>query len=226
MEKSAKSIVQSNFDRFKSYEGSDHIATRSSQINMLTLLESIKPREILEFGAGIGTLTALALENSEANITAVEKNKWCLEQFAVHNLPNNRIMLTQSMPMSNHYDFYIIDDAISINEVCKIFDGKKKSFIVFIEGKRSSTVAKLSFYSIFYKYSSVYIKFPSRLDLFEESSSEKGGSYFHFFKSPLMGVIFSYFRRFKKTKELQHFYYYIRNRIKNRKVANFCSLFF
>jgi hypothetical protein len=210
MTKSVKSIVQTNFLRFKGYEGSEHIATRSSQENLLKILQSTHPKEVLDFGAGIGTLTALVLDNSEANITAVEKNIWCSDQFRAHILPNNRVTLKQFIPEKKHYDIYIIDDSISIGEVCKIFKVEKKSFIIFIEGRRSSTVSMFNFFQIFYSYSCVYTMDPSRLDSFGNRLSEKAGSHFYFFKTSLMAAISSYFKRFKKTEDLRHLSYYIR----------------
>jgi hypothetical protein len=221
MTKSIKSIANSNFLRFKSYEGSAHIATESSQENLLTILKSLQLKDILDFGAGIGTLSALALDNSKANICAVEKNKWCFDQFTAHLLPSNRITLTSAIPINKHYDLYIIDDSVSVREVCKIFKGGKKTFVVFIEGRRSSTITKFSFFSIFYKYSGLYVVGESRLDLYGNSLREKAGSTFYFSKNSLMAVILSYFKRFKKTGDLRQAIYYTKTTLSNKKVGKF-----
>ena len=218
MTESIKSIANSNFLRFKSYEGSEHIATESSQENLLTILKSLQPEDVLDFGAGIGTLSALVLDNSKANICAVEKNKWCSDQFTAHMLPSNRITLTQAIPINKHFDLYIIDDSISIGEVCKIFKGGKKTFALFIEGRRSSTIAKFSFFSIFYKYSCLYVVGESRLDLYGNSLIEKAGSTFYFSKNSLPATILSYFKRFKKTGDLRQAIYYTKSTIRNKKV--------
>jgi tRNA1(Val) A37 N6-methylase TrmN6 len=66
-------FCKSNVSRFQSLEGSEHIATFSSQLNLASIIVDAKARNVLDFGTGIGTLVPLILQFSEAKIYAVEK---------------------------------------------------------------------------------------------------------------------------------------------------------
>ena len=66
-------FVGENFDRFKTKEGSQHIATFSSQLNFLENFCKLDVSNILDFGSGIGTFVPIMLTFSKAQIVAVEK---------------------------------------------------------------------------------------------------------------------------------------------------------
>ena len=102
----------------------------------------------MDFGAGIGTLSNLVIKNTSTNLTAIESNQFCVEQFLKHILPNKRVNLLSEIPRHSRFDLVIIDSVIQTRDIFRLF-GESKYIIVFIEGRRSSTVARLSFLSIF-----------------------------------------------------------------------------
>jgi hypothetical protein len=54
----------SNYDNFKKIEGSEYIATFSSQLNFVEQLVRLKPETVLVYGTGIGTFIPIILNNS------------------------------------------------------------------------------------------------------------------------------------------------------------------
>jgi hypothetical protein len=165
----------------------------------MEILRTYKVDQVMDFGAGIGTLTSLVIKNTNANLTAIEKNEFCIKQFTKHNLPNNRITLLDEIPRHSNFDLAIIDGAIQAREILRLFYGSK-NIIVFIEGRRSSTIARLNFYSIFFRLNRKFQYCPSRLNLFGSSEIEKGGSYFIFNKDTLLKTIFTWMQQLKKLE--------------------------
>jgi hypothetical protein len=172
----------------------------------------------MDFGAGIGTLSNLVIKNTNANLTAIENNQFCVEQFSKHMLPNKRITLLNEIPRHSYFDLIIIDAAIQTRDIFRLFK-RAKLIIVFIEGKRSSTVARLSFFSIFFTLSRRFYYCESRLNLFDSKEIEKGGSYFVFTKSTLLKTILTWVSQFRKTGELNEikvFFFKIWIKLKNK----------
>jgi hypothetical protein len=155
----------------------------------------------MDFGAGIGTLSNLVIKNTSANLTAIENNQFCVEQFSKHMLPSKRINLLKEIPRNNHFDLVIIDSAIQTRHIFRLLKGSKQ-IIIFIEGKRSSTVARLSFFSIFFRLTRRFQYCESRLNLFGSNEIEKGGSYFYFAKGTLLKTISTWVSQLRKTGEL------------------------
>ena len=201
-------IALDNFNTFKKFEGSDHIATVSSQINLLEILRTHQVDQVMDFGAGIGTLTSLVIKHTNVNLTAIEKNEFCIKQFTKHNLPNNRITLLGKIPRYGNFDLVIIDDAIKTSEIFRLFYAAK-NVIVFIEGRRSSTIARLSFYSIFFRMIRKFQYCPSRLNLFGSNEIEKGGSSFVFNKGTLLKTVITWMQQLRKTGELNQIKFFI-----------------
>jgi len=196
-----KDIALNNFNLFKKFEGSEHIATISSQINILEILKKYPIYSVMDFGAGIGTLSNLIIKNTNVNLTAIEDNPFCIAQFSKHILPNKRVNLLNEIPRNNEFDFVIIDNAIQTRDIFRLFRDSKQ-VIVFIEGRRSSTVTRLSFLSIFFRLSRRFYHCESRLNLFGSKEIEKGGSYFIFTKSTLLSTISTWLSQFRETGEL------------------------
>ena len=87
-------FVNSNFNRFSSKVGSEHIASISSQLNIAELLVAFEYKYIFDFGSGIGTLVELYLEMTSANVLAFEGNEWCRNEF-VANIESDRVRLIE-----------------------------------------------------------------------------------------------------------------------------------
>ena len=71
-------LVAKNFDTFAQLEGSQHIATFSSQLNLAECLVNFEFKQILDYGSGIGTLVPILLKLTDGKICAVEKNRRAL----------------------------------------------------------------------------------------------------------------------------------------------------
>ncbi|TSC63113.1 MAG: hypothetical protein G01um101448_98 [Parcubacteria group bacterium Gr01-1014_48] len=132
------------YEAFKEKEGSEHIATPLSICAVLKL--AAKSENVLEIGAGIGTLSYAILAHSRAALTTYEDNFFCIEQLKKNlQMFDGRFKLLTSymqMPSSRHFDLVIVDGANGQNH-----DGGYKRFIhdlfsgvypkiVYIEGVR------------------------------------------------------------------------------------------
>ena len=180
----------------------------------------------MDFGAGIGTLSNLIIKNTNANLTAIENDPFCVAQFSKHILPNKRVNLLNEIPKHNKFDLVIIDNAIQTSDIFRLFRGSKQ-VIVFIEGRRSSTVARLSFLSIFFRLTRRFYHCESRLNLFGSKEIEKGGSYFIFTKSTLLRSISTWVSQFRETGELSEikvFFFKIWTKLKDRTILQITSV--
>lgn len=206
-------LVQENFGNFINKDGSEHIATLSSQINLYRLLKSYEPNQILDWGGGIGTLTKLCLEVvDKAKIHVFERNEWCIGEFN-KNIPNFKGFIVKELNYAN-YDFVIIDDDISRSEIHKIlsFPGLK---VIFVEGWRNRTVGHISKRAVLHGFSAKFFRSKSQLFLFGRGEEwEKSGSWFVFeHKGFHLDVLRSWIIRWRITKEgkevIKEFYYWI-----------------
>jgi protein-L-isoaspartate O-methyltransferase len=85
MDPEARSI----FERFRRYPGSDWIAKPQAVSGVMECIAEIRPRAILEVGAGIGTVTcailsALARTRQDSRFVAIEHDSFCLGALAEH----------------------------------------------------------------------------------------------------------------------------------------------
>lgn len=215
-------FCKSNVSRFQSREGSEHIATFSSQLNLASIIVDAKARNVLDFGTGIGTLVPLVLQFSEAKIYAIEKNAWCQSQFK-ENMRDlslqdkSRIELHSQIPFKD-FDLVIIDDDISRREIHKLLRGKKLSFI-FVEGWRNRTIGHISKRLPFFGFSAEFVRGKSRLSEFgirdlQGRDFEKAGSWFILSRQSAKENYLSWLRRLSSTSEfnelLKEFYYWLR----------------
>jgi ribosomal protein L11 methylase PrmA len=72
-------LAFSNYEFFKSKSGSAHIATFSSQLNLIELLKQNKCQSVLDYGSGIGTLSKLMENIGIPSIYGYERSEWCKE---------------------------------------------------------------------------------------------------------------------------------------------------
>lgn len=150
------------YNNFKNKAGLQHIATSVNIQILIDLCKRVKPARILEMGGGIGTITFLLLNYSQAIVDVYEDNEFCIEQLknnlfqfeGRYNIIDNYRLL----PPEREYDMVIVDGGNG-----KIHDGgfgKSVWFfiqylsrlnIIFIEGFR-----KLQFFyvrdALKYKY--------------------------------------------------------------------------
>ena len=85
MDPEARSI----FERFRRYPGSDWIAKPQAVSGVMECIIEIRPRAILEVGAGIGTVTcailsALRRTGQDSRFVAIEHDSFCLRALAEH----------------------------------------------------------------------------------------------------------------------------------------------
>ena len=218
-------FCKSNVSRFESLEGSEHIATFSSQLNLASIIVDAEARNVLDFGTGIGTLVPLILQFSKAKIYAVEKNAWCQSKFKenmsdVSFAEKSRIELFSQIP-SIDFDLVIIDDDISRREIHKLLRGKDLSFI-FVEGWRNRTIGHISKRLPLFGFSAEFVRGKSRLSEFELKDSlgrdiEKAGSWFLLSRKTPLENLLSWINRINETDEikelLKEFYFWLRRKL-------------
>ena len=209
MPKSSVEIVEHNHTLFHSLPGSKNIANKSSQLNLLLLCQKTSPQNILDYGAGIGTLTALMLVATKANIVAVEKNSYCINQF-LHNITDrDRVQLYFSIPKSVYFDLVIIDDTIKFREILRLI---RSTGCIFIEGSRNATVAKFSFALFILFLVADFERGVSKNHLFNINSVEKSGSSFIISKSTKLDFLKSWRQRISSTYEVYEFCFWLRRK--------------
>jgi hypothetical protein len=202
--------VSANYENFSGLQGSQHIASRSSQLNLAEALEQLKPKMLLDWGSGIGTLVPIYIRLTEAKIVAFERNVWCRDRFLENIGITSRIELTESLPLGVTFDFITIDDEISLKEIFQLLTRPNDQVTIFIEGWRNSTLAKFSFALLLLRRSGEAERFRSRLHEFESSNKlEKSGSIIKSYKSNLLSSIQSWFKRTPVTKELNELFNYL-----------------
>ena len=77
-------------EKYKSKNGSDHIAGKYALAVLSYVLRNLKPSVVVELGAGIGTMTDMVINHPEFTpdkIICFEDNTFCLEQLAVNLNP-------------------------------------------------------------------------------------------------------------------------------------------
>lgn len=114
---SLSDIAQQNYNHFKQLEGSEHIATFSSQLNLLEVIEKHDIKSALDWGAGIGTITNLLMVSTDCYVTAYELNEWCRDQLKKNLTLTKRIELSDKFPLLAQYDLIVIDDDISRKQI-------------------------------------------------------------------------------------------------------------
>ena len=222
-------LVAKNFDTFAQLEGSQHIATFSSQINLAECLVNFEFKQILDYGSGIGTLVPILLKLTDGKICAVEKNKWCREQFnsnlrTLEGKNIQRINLVSEIDFKP-FDAVIIDDEISRKDIGGLLKNTNLKFI-FIEGYRNKTVGQISKRLPFFGFSGKFIRCKSRLQEHQRTDKarrieEKAGAYFILSRCHKVGNFKSWLKRINATREIQEvgkeLYFWLRRTLSIRK---------
>ncbi len=136
-------LSQQIYERFAAKAGSENIATQFALAGLADLLTKIKPQTVLEFGAGIGTITSLLLTHP-ANVKRVfctEDNAFCLEQLALNlqqTSPDRPKILTgpeQLSQLDDNIDLVIVDGGFDGN-LAQPFEHVREGTYCYFEGVR------------------------------------------------------------------------------------------
>jgi hypothetical protein len=228
-------LALSNYNKFVQLEGSDHIATISSQINLIELLIKFPPKLVLDWGSGIGTLSKLLLEVSNSKVVSFERNQWCRDQYLLNLGGNPRLELVSVEPIKYTFDTIIIDDDISLKQIKHLLENKLLG-IIFIEGWRNRTVAHFSIQLLLNGRSAKFYRCDSRLEDYNLLSKhgtkiEKSGSYFLIENHKTrINSIYSWVLRMGKTKEFREvckaFYFWLGKTVNPaRRISGILSYF-
>jgi hypothetical protein len=140
-------FAKSVHDEFSQKPGARYIAGEFALAYLSALLNKVKPRSALEFGAGIGTITHFLLKHP-ANIdhvTTTESNEFCLEQLAA-NIPeaySDRYDLIADAstlePGQRQYDLAVVDAYVGSQAYAHLDHG----MTCFVEGTRTANHREL-----------------------------------------------------------------------------------
>jgi predicted O-methyltransferase YrrM len=123
--------------RFASRPGAKHIATWRALAYLAAVVRQHQPKAVLEFGAGIGTITYLLLSaNPNLNVVSVEANPFCLAQLE-QNIPDQfkprlTVVTLNDARLNDGFDLIVIDGDYGSNNYAFLRQGT----ICFVEGTR------------------------------------------------------------------------------------------
>lgn len=138
------SLAREIFTAFKLKPESYEIASVFSLAHLLALLNKVKPKTVLEFGTGIGTITHTLLNHPShiEEVVSTEDSEVCLEQLA-KNIPEEflpRLTLVKNvnelLDYEKKYDLVIFDGGFFEPEEYRFL---KDGTACFIEGERTPT---------------------------------------------------------------------------------------
>jgi hypothetical protein len=137
------SLARAVHMEFSRKPGAEHIASEFALAHLSALVRIVKPYRVLEFGAGIGTISRLLLQHTDRirRLVATESNQFCLDQLAknIKGVDADRFHLI-SDPKPDYirhapYDLVVIDGLLDADQ----FAGLGTGTLCFIEGSRNST---------------------------------------------------------------------------------------
>jgi len=139
-----KKQAEKYYKYFSKKEGNQHIANLFAIEKLLDLIELNKPKNILEIGLGIGTISYSIIDflNSKSlsfRYFGTETNEFCLKELP-KNLKDKYSKLNlyesiEKLPKNITYDFIIIDGSDkSIEEIVSLISNNST---IFIEGDRT-----------------------------------------------------------------------------------------
>jgi len=129
-------------DEFSQKPGAQHIASEFALAYLSAVLNKVKPDSVLEFGAGIGTITHFLLQHPAniGHVTTTENHPYCLEQFAA-NISEEfdgryDLIVDDStlLPGQRPYELVIVDNLVSARGYAYL----DNSMTCFVEGARSA----------------------------------------------------------------------------------------
>lgn len=130
-------------DRFAAMPGSEFIASCEALSHLAALLRTRDVNSVIEFGAGIGTITYMLLTYPEPSrrVISTETNQFCLKQLAVNipdELKSRLTVISDGSETEGDFDLAIFDGEL---KTVKGYDFLKPGVIGFIEGGRAHTHA-------------------------------------------------------------------------------------
>lgn len=187
-----------NHDYFSKLEGSKHIATLTSQRNLENLLNQFKPKAILDWGSGIGTLINLAHKVCDPKLYAFEENKYC-RGLAKINLAGLPVEYVSEASIPAEIEGVFLDGEISNLQINRLLASKNLKFI-FIEGWRNKTVIEISRQLKKHGYAAKFKRPGGWLSNYTKPTGfEKGGAWFIIEKSNRPKAFISRLKRIKST---------------------------
>jgi hypothetical protein len=133
---------------FVAKPGAQYIATAFALAHLSAVLNSERPHTVLEFGAGIGTITQLLLQHPShiSHVTATEKNPFCVQEFAknigAHYAGRYELVteIDRLLLLNKRYDLVVIDGLLEPDQYKLITLGTT----CFVEGSRTPTRRELN----------------------------------------------------------------------------------
>jgi len=156
-------LVDTTYAAFSEKHGSEQIATKQALRVIGYFLNRNRPENVLEVGAGLGTITSFAnsINKRYSTYYALERNSWCQSQMR-HQSFFQFIHLIDSfdkIPESTTFEFVIIDDLTSHSDIQKIVRCLCREFVIVIEGhrypQRFALISYLGKLSIPFRYISI-----------------------------------------------------------------------
>ena len=135
-------FANSVHDEFSQKPGAQHIASEFALAYLSAVLNKVMPNSVLEFGAGIGTITHFLLKHPAniGHVTTTENHPYCLEQFAA-NISEEfdgryDLIVDDStlVPGQRPYELVIVDNSVSARGYAYLDHG----MTCFVEGARSA----------------------------------------------------------------------------------------
>ena len=128
---------------FASKSGARHIASEFALAYLNALLNDSHPKHVLEFGAGIGTITTCLLNHPSriAQVTATEENEFCIGELSKNigdRYAGRYQLVTEPFGLdvrNVHYDLVVVDGLLASEHYEVITLGT----ICFVEGSRTPT---------------------------------------------------------------------------------------
>lgn len=142
-----ETLARDIYAEFRAKPESQHIATEFALVELANLVGRIKPRRVLEIGAGIGTITKLLLQHPDRPqyLTATEAHPVCLSELEknLNGLSRSGYDLVQSAEQLDtgiEYDLVIFDGTLDDEKQYAVF---KPGTWCFVEGSRGKTIESL-----------------------------------------------------------------------------------
>ena len=139
-------VAKEVYRLFSRKPGSAHIASELTLAHLAALVRTRPINSVIEFGAGIGTLTYLLLSRlgEDRRVTSVERNTYCIEQL-MHNIPPElrdgwSIKHPRSVDGSIEFDLLIAD---GMHAQARTSDCLQTGSFCFVDGERAKTRATI-----------------------------------------------------------------------------------
>lgn len=141
-----KEISKEIHSRYSLKSGSEQCASLFSIYSLESLITDKHFKKILELGGGLGTLTELMLQITEAELITVENNNYCIKQIQKNLLNQRPYTLLTNYNKIVHFDFdlLVIDVNNGIFSVTDLVAASTDLRAIFIEGHHLAHRIKIS----------------------------------------------------------------------------------